>query len=113
MTEKARFSITLDDDLFDRVDEYQHKNRISTRSQAIVKLIEIGYDVLIEETDPKAENANLIEYARRLLDDEKEVIEGYRVASEPVRKIMLSAARDALKKNHADRLSDLGSEETA
>lgn len=41
-----------------------------------------------------------------LSPDEEELLRGYRVASGPVRKIMLGAARDALKGEGGARLSD-------
>lgn len=48
-TDKPRFSITFDDELFDRIEDYRHENRISTRSRAVVALVEIGLESLIEE----------------------------------------------------------------
>lgn len=47
-TNKARFSITLDDDLLDEIESYQKQNQIVSRSKAIVSLIEKGVDSLAE-----------------------------------------------------------------
>lgn len=41
-TEKPRFTITLSEDLYEKVNEYQHDMRFSTQTKAIVDLIERG-----------------------------------------------------------------------
>lgn len=38
-TEKPRFSITVDDELFKRLEDYRFENRCPNRSQAVVELI--------------------------------------------------------------------------
>lgn len=45
-TEKPRFTITLSEDLFEKVNEYQHSMRFSTQTKAIVDLIEHGLEAL-------------------------------------------------------------------
>lgn len=45
-TKKPRFSITLDEDLFNRVNEYQHEKRYATQTKAIVDLIQRGAESL-------------------------------------------------------------------
>ena len=45
-TNKPRFSITLDDDLFDRVNKYQHEKRYATQTKAVVDLIQRGMESL-------------------------------------------------------------------
>ena len=47
-TEKPRFSITLDEDLLGRVEDYRHENKISTRSKAVVQLVEKGINELLK-----------------------------------------------------------------
>lgn len=113
MTEKPRFSISLDDDLFERVDEYQHKNRIATRSQAIVRLIETGYSALMEEIGETSANARMLEYARSISQDEHDLIAGYRAASADRRDDMLEMARKAIKRKNARKSSNSIYEETA
>lgn len=85
MTEKPRFSITLDENLFDRLEKYRYEKKFSTRSKAAVHLIEIALDSL--DGEPKNE----------LPKDEKLVLDGYRKATYPVRRIILNAAEDAVK----------------
>ena len=41
-TDKPRFTITLSEDLYEKVNEYQHDMRFSTQTKAIVDLIERG-----------------------------------------------------------------------
>lgn len=41
---KPIINITIDEDLLERVEDYQFDNRIKNRSQAIVKLLRIALD---------------------------------------------------------------------
>ena len=41
-TDKPRFTITLEDELFEQLEEYRHKNKISTRSKAAAQLVKRG-----------------------------------------------------------------------
>ncbi len=41
-TDKPRFSITIDDELLKRVDDYRFENRCSNRTQAVLELIRLG-----------------------------------------------------------------------
>lgn len=50
-TTKPRFSITLEEETMDAVEFYRYKNRIVTRSEAAVRLIEIALDRLMKEED--------------------------------------------------------------
>lgn len=43
-TEKPRFSITVDDELFKRLEDYRFENRCTNRSQAVVELIRQSLD---------------------------------------------------------------------
>ena len=43
-TEKPRFSITVDDELFKRLEDYRFENRFPNRSQAVVELIRQSLD---------------------------------------------------------------------
>ena len=45
-TEKPRFTITMDENLLDQIDDYKFTNRIKNQSKAIVELVQRG---LIEE----------------------------------------------------------------
>jgi len=48
-TEKPRFSITVSEDMYQKINEYHHKNRFSTQTKAIASLIEKGLERLVIE----------------------------------------------------------------
>lgn len=93
MTEKPRFSITLDESLFDRLERYRYEHKFSTRSKAAVHLIDIALNEM-------SENA-------ALTADEQLVIDGYRAADVGVRHIMVQSAKVAIleKKENSEKLS--------
>lgn len=43
-TDKPRSSITFDEELFKRVEDYRFENRCKNRSQAVVELVRKGLD---------------------------------------------------------------------
>jgi len=45
-TKKPRFSITLEDDLFERLENFRFDKRYQTRNEAIVELIRLGLEVV-------------------------------------------------------------------
>lgn len=45
-TEKPRFTITISDELSKQVDDYKFRHRIKNQTQAIISLIEKGFDAL-------------------------------------------------------------------
>lgn len=45
-TDKPRFTITVDDDLFDQITEYRFSNRMKSQTQAVLSLIDKGLAVL-------------------------------------------------------------------
>lgn len=51
-TTKPRFSISLDDEIFNQVEDFRFINRCQTRSEAISALIKIGLESL-KESDSK------------------------------------------------------------
>ena len=96
MTQKPRFSITLDEPLFDRLERYRYEHRFSTRSKAAVHLIEVALNEISNNTE--------------LSGDELRILEGYKAADLGVRHIMEQAAKVSLleKKDDTERLSVSG-----
>jgi len=45
-TDKPRCTITLDEELLRKIDDYRFENRFENRTQATVSLIRLGLDVL-------------------------------------------------------------------
>lgn len=94
-TDKPRFSLTIPDDVLIKVEQYQAKQKLSTKSKAIHRLIEIG---LSESADgprkEKSEGRLAVEeryYAldatgRKLVDAVMEIEAERFTAPEPVRK---------------------------
>ncbi len=53
-TKKPRYLITLDDDLFERVEDFRFENRFQSRSQATVELIRLGLEVVEKQKNNPA-----------------------------------------------------------
>ncbi|MFV0399208.1 MAG: hypothetical protein ACK5LX_01140 [Oscillospiraceae bacterium] len=61
-TDKQRLMISVDDDMFDDIEKYRYEHKYSTRSAAILSLLEDGIAVLKQqvaekEKAPTAEDA--------------------------------------------------------
>lgn len=48
-TEKPRFTITVDDELMQRIDDFRFENRFASRSAATIELIRLGIEVIEKE----------------------------------------------------------------
>lgn len=48
-TDKPRIMITLDDDMFQQIEDIRYKKRIPSRSQATLKLLELGIKAMLEQ----------------------------------------------------------------
>ena len=51
-TGKPRFSITVSDDVYQQINEYQHEHRLSTQTKAVLAFIEKGLEVIQKEKKP-------------------------------------------------------------
>lgn len=65
-TEKPRFSITIDQELLNRINDYQHKNRMSTQTKAVLDLISKGIAQTTIEATGTTLNAQI--YSQAALD---------------------------------------------
>lgn len=52
-TEKPRYSITVDDELFEAIENFRFENRFQTRNQATIELIKKGLEALKEKEESK------------------------------------------------------------
>lgn len=55
-TDRARYTVSLDDEMFQKVEDFRFENRFQTRSQATVELIRLGLEMaqkMKEEEDNK------------------------------------------------------------
>ena len=48
-TQKPRYSITLDEDMFKEVENFRFEHRYQTRNQATISLIRLGLDAVREQ----------------------------------------------------------------
>ncbi len=54
-TDKPRFSITVSDEVYQQINEYQHKHRLATQTKAVLAFIEKGLEVVQKEKKPTTE----------------------------------------------------------
>lgn len=58
-TDKPRFTISVDDDLFQQIEDYRFSHRFNTRSEATSALLRLGlYALLNEENTEKEKEEN-------------------------------------------------------
>lgn len=56
-TDRARYTVSLDDDMFQEVEDFRFDNRYQTRSQATVELIRLGLEA-VEKMKKEEEKAD-------------------------------------------------------
>ena len=88
-TDKPRFTITLDPDTLKSVLDYKQKNKLSTQSKAIQRLIELGI------SDSRSEKvATFPDDSDRLSSSERKLVSAWRRAAEKDRRIVAAALED-------------------
>ena len=50
-TEKPRYTVSVDKELFQRIEDFRFERRFQTRSEATAELIRLGLDSLKEQND--------------------------------------------------------------
>ena len=68
-TDRPRYTVSVDDELLQEIEDFQFANRYKTRSSATVELIRLGIQRLLQEQT---------EAAQVLSPDEQTLIETYR-----------------------------------
>jgi metal-responsive CopG/Arc/MetJ family transcriptional regulator len=71
-TEKPRFTIVVDEDLFNKIEDFRYENRIASRSAATLELIRLGIEHLSK--DDKNKNADNNSNSTTISDQRMEVI---------------------------------------
>lgn len=56
-TNRPRYTVSVDEELFKRIEDFRFEKRFQTRSEATVELIRLGLEALKKEAE-KAENQN-------------------------------------------------------
>ena len=62
-TSKPRFTIVIDDDLYEKVNDYRYSHRIKSQSEAICKLVELGISKILAEEAEKQKTAEAADAA--------------------------------------------------
>ena len=63
-TNRPRYMISVDDELFNKVEDFRFSNRYGTRSEATEALIRLGLEALAQLT-PEEQDAKIKEYTER------------------------------------------------
>lgn len=50
-TDKPRYTVSVDEELFKKIEDFRFENRYQTRSEATVELIRLGLEALKKEQD--------------------------------------------------------------
>ena len=57
-TTRPRYTVSVDDELFERIEDFRFANRYQTRSEATVELIRLGLEAAEQKkADPKEKEA--------------------------------------------------------
>ncbi len=57
-TNRPRYTVSVDDEMFKKIEDFRYENRFQTRSEATVELIRIGLETLQSEMQKKKEAEN-------------------------------------------------------
>ncbi|MEG2857739.1 MAG: hypothetical protein RR994_03880 [Clostridia bacterium] len=55
-TEKPRYTITLDDEMFQAIEDFRYENRYANRNQATTELIRLGLEELKKQQKKAQKN---------------------------------------------------------
>lgn len=58
-TDRPRYSVSVDKELFQRIEDFRFSNRYNTRSEATVELIRRGLDAIDEDKQKSKKLRNL------------------------------------------------------
>ena len=66
-TDKPRYTVSVDNDLFQKIEDFRFERRFQTRSEATVELIRLGLEALEKEleTEKKAQKRSLLPLRRQ------------------------------------------------
>jgi len=55
-TNRARYTVSVDQDMFGKIEDFRFENRYQTRAEATVELIRLALEVLEEEKNAQGKN---------------------------------------------------------
>lgn len=50
-TDRPRYAVSVDNDMFEEIEDFRFKNRFQTRSEATVELIRLGLEAMKKQDD--------------------------------------------------------------
>ena len=56
-TDRPRYTVSVDDELFKKIEDFRFKNRFATRSEATVELLKLGLQALMEQQQQDQEKS--------------------------------------------------------
>ena len=57
-TDRPRYTVSVDNDLFQQIEDFRFERRFQTRSEATVELIRLGLEALKKEQSAQEQQAN-------------------------------------------------------
>lgn len=70
-TDKPRYTITLDEEMLKKIDDFRFENRFPNRTQATLELIRLGLETLENEL----KNNSVVDNVDKTVDNETEIAE--------------------------------------
>lgn len=67
MADNSRFSVSLNPELAEKVEDYRFTHRISTKNRAVQRLLEMGFQSMESRTSSPAEETELDRQERELI----------------------------------------------
>ena len=52
-TNRPRYTVSVDDELFQKIEDYRFEHRFNTRAEATVALIKLGLEAVLAEQEKK------------------------------------------------------------
>ena len=61
-TDRPRYTVSVDNELFQQIEDFRFEHRFQTRSEATVELIRLGLESLKKSQDPQGEQEETAEH---------------------------------------------------
>ena len=81
-TKKPRYTLIVEEDLLEKIDDYRFQNRLASRSLATVELIKLGLNSLKDNIVREPQS----QYNTSFSEDEIDMIDKYRELSDKAKK---------------------------
>lgn len=68
--QKQRFSVSVDPDLYDKINTYQHEKRMKSQTQAIAEILKVGIQAIQEENQSVSGSESFQQEPEPLISDQ-------------------------------------------